>query len=128
MTKEERKEIEAAAPSDVKLVWLARPEGDQFEELQAGPCPLLGYDDQGQAECRVWEKRPYNCRRWGCFRPDPSAEMFMPEPNLPDQGLFGAGCLTARVQAHPQVLRALVVMQNAAKPWATAHGWHERMI
>src|SRR5690242_12944351 len=78
MTHAERAELEQA--SDRPLTF--RPYGDQFVQLVGSPaCPLLG-DDGG---CTVYAVRPYNCRRWGCFRPttdEPFALAVMPHDEM----------------------------------------------
>lgn len=72
-------------------------------------CPLLG-DDGG---CTVYAVRPFNCRRWGCFRPtlsEPFAMAVTPEGR-------------PRREAEKPVARQLARMQHHALPWALAHGW-----
>jgi len=84
-----------------------------FVELQAQPCPFL----EGNS-CSVYDIRPYNCRRWGCFRPDPQSE-----PLEPDLGFLG--CANARVRFYRDraVRRQLQHMERDAQRWALRHGW-----
>ena len=88
-----------------------------FVALKAHPCPLLAYD-KGLAVCTVYPVRPYNCRRWGCFRPDPRTE-----PLEPDAGFLGAACVRERFEQSREVRRALELMQRKAKRWGRNHGW-----
>ena len=94
------------------------PVGDGFVELQAHPCPFLDGNT-----CSVYDIRPYNCRRWGCFRPDPSLE-----PLAPDTGFLG--CANARVRFYRDrdIRRQMQQLERKAQRWSLRHGWtgHER--
>ncbi len=81
---------------------------DGFVALKAQPCPF--YADH---RCTVYEVRPYNCRRFGCMRPDVHAEPFDVEgSNLRD-----------RVQTSRVAWRLAKKMQRQAQPWARKMGW-----
>lgn len=105
MTHAERDELKRAAPN-VALVFDPHEDG-RFVSLQAGPCPL--YLDHA---CSVYEVRPFNCRRFGCFRHDVS------EPFI--QSVVPARLLTDR-----PARRQAFLMQRKAQPWALAHGWED---
>lgn len=90
-------------------------ESPKFIRLVAHPCPLL----DGNL-CSVHPVRPYNCRRWGCFRPDVAVEALEPDHSF-------LGCANARerfMQDHG-VRRQLKQMQRKAQKWARRHGWTE---
>ena len=111
MTLQEAGEIQKLALGK-DLRWReAQPYG--FVELIAHPCPLL----EGNV-CTVYPVRPYNCRRWGCFRPDPKTE-----PLKPDTGFLG--CENARVRFYTDrdVRRQMQQMERKAQKWALKHGW-----
>lgn len=113
MTEPEKVRVEHAAPEGTSLVWSALPEG--FWSLQAAPCPLLASDGR----CGIYQDRPYNCRRWGCFRPTTStpfvATVFR---KTTDGAIVPLGFGTDRA-----LTRQVVALQERAKPWAVAHGW-----
>lgn len=104
MTHAERYEIERVAPHNAVLSW--HPHDDsRFVRLRAKPCPLLvGHT------CSVYAVRPYNCRRWGCFRDDYS------QP--PELVAIPAKALETRSNR-----RQLVMMQRKGQKWARKHGW-----
>lgn len=83
-----------------------------FRQLCGQPCPFL-QDNQ----CRVYDVRPYNCRRFICGRPSGSAEPW-------DMRVSGE-CVnfTARVSQSVTFYRHACEVQAAAQPWAVAHGW-----
>lgn len=78
-------------------------------------CPLLG-DDGG---CTVYAVRPYNCRRWGCFRPTTDEPFAMAVQHDPETG----ETLPVRLYTSRPVARQMARMQRQAQPWALAHGW-----
>lgn len=93
----------------------------RFVYLQGKPCPLLRMDG-AVATCTVHDIRPYNCRRFGCFRPDPAHEPYIAEPlDLPNMRL-GCANLSDRL-SNRAVRRAYAQLQRKAQRWATAHGW-----
>lgn len=104
MTPAERMEIERAAPSGVVLSFAPHAD-DRFVRLTAKPCPLL-VDNL----CSVHAVRPFNCRRWGCFRDDYS------QP--PEMTMVPAAMLKTRSNR-----RQALVMQRHAQRWARSHGW-----
>jgi Fe-S-cluster containining protein len=72
MTKEEAAVLVHAAPPQIVMHF--RPiEGSEgrYVALKAQPCPLFVFNG-----CLVYNSRPYNCRRFGCMRPDPKTEPF----------------------------------------------------
>lgn len=117
----ERDEILRAITPEkaASLVWI--PAGQQkrgFVLLQAGPCPLLSSDGL----CSVYEVRPYNCRRFGCYRPDPSTEAFEPEPVPP----FFCKNLNDRVkQSYRVEAQYRTTQRHAQREWAESHGWEK---
>lgn len=123
MTREEAAEVAHARP-DLSLTFY-RHLDNRFVYLRGQPCPLLAWDGQ-LAVCTVWPVRPYNCRRFGCFRPDPHTEPYEPEPlNLPKLRL-GCANLSDRLK-HRSVRRAYAQMQRKAARWAFKHGWQQDM-
>lgn len=118
MTHTERKIVELYAADPTLLVWEPNPD-PRFINLKAAPCPLLATTIDGLALCTIHSRRPYNCRRWGCFRPDPATE-----PLREDNTRFGFDCLTERLK-DPRVNNAYKAMQKEAQPWALQNGWPE---
>lgn len=111
MTFSERRILEAQAALGFAfraLSWRHNP-GVNFTELVASPCPFVTDDNK----CNVYEHRPYNCRRFGCMRPDNAVEPF-------DEKMFGL-----RLQVLPWARDIYAKMQAAAQPWALAHGWKD---
>ena len=92
------------------LQWRAsQPDG--WVELVAGPCPLLTEDNQ----CSVYEVRPYQCRRFGCYRAP--GEAFDPS------GPLGCANLSERLTQDRETRRAYALNQRKAQKWAYQHGW-----
>lgn len=106
MTKEEAAAIVHVAPSTSVMHF--RDVGDGFVALKAQPCPLFAF-----SRCLVYDVRPYNCRRFGCMRPDPTAEAFEPD----------GGNMMARVKVSRVALRMATRMQRKAQVWARKMGW-----
>lgn len=111
MTDSERAVLEAAGNPVSPLVWLDPP-APGMQALKAAPCPFL-VDEDGA--CGVYESRPMNCRRYGCFRQD--GESFQEAANL----------LVFRTQTDNAVRSQRRSMQRAAQVWGREHGWHEGM-
>jgi Fe-S-cluster containining protein len=105
MTKEEAAVLVHHAPPTVTMEF--RPEGE-FVAMKAGPCPLYAFKS-----CMVYEHRPYNCRRFGCMRPDVKAEPFDP----------GGWNMMYRVSISREAAKLARWMQRRAQGWATSHGW-----
>jgi Fe-S-cluster containining protein len=74
--------------------------------LMPQPCEFLTVGNT----CGVYEVRPYNCRRYGCFRPDVKAEP------------WSEACLGERLPLRV-VRREYARMQRHAQRWASQHGW-----
>jgi Fe-S-cluster containining protein len=94
--------LRAAIPGGVTLTFRPHPD-PSFVCLVARPCPLYAADAKA---CRIYEARPFNCRRFACQRRD-YAQPY-------DQG--------------PQTRadrRQLVVIQRHAQRWARSHGWED---
>ena len=115
MTNEERQVIEdyIGPEKAATLTWIDWPEHGLIA-LKAGPCPLLNGN-----LCSVHPVKPYNCRRWGCFRPDTKTE-----PLETDHGFLGSPSTRERFYASRGVRRQLQQMQRKAQRWALAHGWN----
>lgn len=106
MTLAERRVLEAHAEQALRpLAWRYHPQTG-FTVLNAAPCPFVTDDNR----CGVYDVRPYNCRRFACMRPDPSAEP------------FGGAAMDARLRA-AETAPAVDQVQAEAQPWALAHGW-----
>jgi Fe-S-cluster containining protein len=113
MTKEEAAVLVHEAPQQIVMHF--RPiEGSEgrYVALKAQPCPLFVFNG-----CLVYNSRPYNCRRFGCMRPDPKTEPF----EIDSQGLCTN--LMDRFKTSRVVRRMAVHMQHKARRWADKHGW-----
>lgn len=88
-----------------------------FVVLRGSPCHFLGADAQGTPTCLVYDVRPYNCRRFACYRDDPTTEP------LQRGGPIGCHNALAKMRTS-QVIREDYRRREAdAKPWGFAHGW-----
>lgn len=106
MTKEEASVLVMHAPSTITLHF--RPADEGFVAMKAQPCPLYIFHT-----CMVYEHRPYNCRRFGCMRPDTHKEPFEADgSNMRD-----------RTETNRTARRMGIQMQKKALKWAKAHGW-----
>lgn len=114
MTPAERDLILARRP-DLVDRFVAAPES--FVQLQARPCPLLATDAEGKAVCTVYDVRPYSCRRFGCYRPDPATEPYEEGPDGECRNLVD------RVYQSRAVRRAYALVQRRAQRWALRMGW-----
>ncbi len=114
MTQEEKALLEQAVSEEKRatLVWKPYTDGVRVT-LQGPPCPLL----EGN-RCTVYPVRPYQCRRWGCFRPDPKTE-----PLIVDHGFLGAKNTRERFEQSRTVRREFKLMEHKAQRWALKHGW-----
>ena len=128
MTHEEADVV--SAHTAIPLTFYIHPDR-RFVYLAGKPCPLLDYErnaagERGAAVCTVHAVRPYNCRRFGCFRPDVRTEPYEPEPlDLPRLRL-GCANLSDRL-ANRKVRKAYALMQRKAARWALTHGWDRAM-
>ena len=115
MTPEEQQEILAfiSVEKANTLEW-THDETTKFVRLRAHPCPLLLPDNR----CSVYPVRPYNCRRWGCFRADVKTE-----PLEPDHSFLGCANTRDRWYQNKGVRSQLRRMQRHAQKWGKAHGW-----
>lgn len=120
-------------PEEMKLLAVRRPElkfyvhpDTRFVYLKGKPCPLLAYDEGGKALCTEYEHRPYGCRRFGCFRPDPKTEPYQNERVDLERGRVGCANLSDRL-ANRAVRRAYALLQRKAQRWGLKHGWSEAM-
>lgn len=113
MTPAERLEIECAVPPPMAaaLSWAPHADGGFLRLLTPGGCPLLSKDDTGRAVCTVHAVRPYNCRRWGCYRSDYTQPADM------------AGPVPVTVLRTRDLRRQYARMQRKAQRWAVTHGW-----
>ncbi len=112
MTSAERFHLLPRIPEGIVTHWRDVEPG--FVALEAHPCPFFIFNG-----CIVYSDRPYNCRRFGCMRPDPKTERF----ELNDDG----DCinLLERVKTSRIAQRLYGRMQRVAQRWARAHGWTE---
>lgn len=94
------------APKEIEMHF--RPVDEKFVALKAKPCPLFVFQT-----CLVYEHRPFNCRRFGCMRPDVKAEPFEAS---------GANMMD-RVKTSRVARRLAETMQRKAQRWAVKHGW-----
>lgn len=81
--------------------------------LAAQPCPFV----TDRNACAIYDIRPYNCRRFGCFRPEPAREPL----DLTADGVVLN--FVDRFQASRRVRQEAERLQARAQPWALAHGW-----
>ena len=93
----------------------------RFVYLDGKPCPLLRMDGT-VATCTVHDIRPYNCRRFGCFRPDPATAPYQAEPLDLHNLRLGCANLSDRLP-NRAVRRAYAQLQRKAQRWAVTHGW-----
>jgi len=116
MTVEEGEALRSAVSREkwATLVWagVGVKTTGTFISLQAAPCPLLDGN-----RCTVYEVRPYNCRRWGCLRPN------LDEQFEPDHGEFGCANVRDRVTQDRKARRFMARLQSKAQRWALNHGW-----
>lgn len=108
MTHAERAALEPAVPPGVVLAWQPH-EDSRFVRLQAHPCPLLRMEGK-TAICTVHAVRPFNCRRFGCFRDDCSAPLDLE-------------AVPVMLMTNRSLRRQYARMQNRAQVWALDHGW-----
>lgn len=118
MTREEADELKKVASTSLTFY---RHLDARFVYLKGQPCPLLGWEGK-KAVCTVWAVRPYNCRRFGCFRPNPAEEPYEAEPLDLSRSRLGCANLSDRLTDR-QVRREYVKMQRHAQRWANKHGW-----
>jgi Fe-S-cluster containining protein len=119
MTHAERMELERAAP-EAALLWSDHADSRFIRLLTPGGCPLLHMDGD-LATCTVHAARPYQCRRFGCFRKDVTAEPYE------EGGPLGCFNLSDRIAESLDAHEAYRAMQKRAQPWALAHGWPKDM-
>lgn len=105
MTQAERTEI--LARTDRILAWRLHAD-PRFVVLVAHPCPLLTADGR----CSVYAVRPYNCRRFSCFRED-------------GEPWAGEGGVIRKLYASRDLSRQDALTQRRAQRWARTHGWTE---
>lgn len=113
MTKDEQLTLLPRIPVGIKTQW--RVIDNTFVALKAGPCPFYVFKT-----CLVYSHRPYNCRRFGCMRPDPKSEPF----EATDSKL-GCKNLEDRIKTSRVALRMAKLLQRKSMRWARAHGWKE---
>lgn len=94
-----------------------------FLRLNAGPCPFL----EGKATCTVYPIRPYNCRRFSCFRPDVQREPLVMDVPAPISQFRSIGCANLRERLmQSRIARRLYdTIQRKAQRWARQHGWSD---
>lgn len=103
------------------LQWRPHATHPRFVELAAAPCPFL----EGRNRCAVHDIRPYNCRRFGCLRPDPSSEPLQMAPLSPvlQYGSIGCSNLRERLVNSRVARRIYALLQRRGMRWALKHGW-----
>lgn len=111
MTVEERMHLLPHIPQGIATFW-RDSDVPGFVLLKAQPCPFFIFKS-----CVVYEHRPYNCRRFGCMRPDPKTEPWEEDR----QG----NCLNqmARILNSRVARRLAELMQRKAQRWGDKHGW-----
>ena len=103
MTEAEAQALVKARP-ETEAYWELRRDG--FLDLHARPCPYL----EGNT-CSVYDVRPLNCRRWGCYR----------EPGEP---LTDLAPVPLRVLRDPALRDHYAKNQaRAHQEWGLSHGW-----
>ena len=109
MTPAERRAIEQAVPPSTvaALVWSSHPDTRFTRLLTTGRCPLLSEANR----CTVYAVRPYNCRRYGCFRTD-----YTEPPDL-------VSAVPLHVRTSARLTAEYAAMQRKAQRWARAHDW-----
>jgi Fe-S-cluster containining protein len=106
MTKEEAAVLVHHAPPEIAMHF--RSVDDKFVALRAHPCPLFAFNT-----CLVYAVRPFNCRRFGCMRPDVKAEPFEADgSNMMD-----------RVKTSRVARRLAEQLQRKSQRWARKYGW-----
>lgn len=113
MTREEMLAISSAlrlGGYSIETEW--RQVNEQMMALKAHPCPFFSLKT-----CIIYESRPYNCRRFGCMRPDPQSEP------LEMGGDMGCKNLEDRVMTSRPARRLAQKIQRKAQRWAREHGW-----
>lgn len=120
-------------PQEAQVLHAARPwlkfyyhTDQRFVFMKGKPCPLLAFDAKGLAVCTEYERRPYNCWRFGCFRPDPKTEPYEPEPVDVEHMRLGCANLSDRLPVR-SVRREYAKLQRKAQRWALKHGWSQDM-
>lgn len=107
MTQQERLVLMKHIPEGIVTQW-RQTDDPSFVALKARPCPLFVFNG-----CLVYHVRPYNCRRFGCMRPDVKSEPFEAS---------GANMMD-RVKTSRVARRLAELMQRKAQKWARRHGW-----
>ena len=132
MTTQEREAVQLFADANLtfkqldRISWGVGPRPG-FWALRAGPCPFLEYP-AGLPTCIVHEARPYNCRRFGCLRPDVKAEPLQMAPLAPVLKYGNIGCVNLRERLlQSRVARRIYgLLQRKGQRWALKHGWSEK--
>jgi len=119
MTHAERAELERV--TSLPLQWKPHAVARFVRLVSPTGCPFVTFTPQGEAACSVYEVRPYNCRRFGCYRPDPLTEPYEAG------GPLGCRNLSDRVETSLTVYTSYAALQRHAQPWARAHGWSKGM-
>lgn len=89
-----------------------REAGESMVAMRAHPCPFYIFKS-----CAVYNVRPFNCRRFGCMRPDPKTEPYETDT------VTGCKNLTDRLAQSRVARRLYEVYQRHAQRWGWAHGW-----
>ena len=96
---------------------LAERMDDGWRLLKGTPCPMLDENKR----CRVYDVRPYNCRRFQCLRV--AGEDYIPS----DDAHLGCANLYVRLTQSRSARNQYRRNQRHHQPWALAHGWTETM-
>ena len=111
MTRQEHALLEATTHRSL----LTEPAPRGLVAMLGAPCPMLKDN-----LCSVYPVRPYNCRRFGCYRPDVTKEPF--EKGTVEQ----LGCVNlADRLGDRRVRRDYALNQRKAMRWARKMGWSE---
>ena len=109
MTQEERALVLRVAPEDRRPLW--KPDRDGFAVMKGAPCPFLTDD----VRCAIYEHRPFNCRRFRCYRVG----------NEPWEVDEHGNCrnVTERLIQSREIRRDYELKQRKAQRFALANGW-----
>lgn len=115
MTEAERDAVMAIAPPEIETRWEpnAKP---GFVNLVAAPCPFVA-EEYGKAVCRVHAARPFNCRKFGCFRITADEKLDALVVRVRGE------TIPVRTIDNREHRRTFARMVTKAERWGRSHGW-----